>query len=78
MMGEIDKIKEATSTRNILIWRDVYNVLCRICQSKVFRVVTDIKMVGSKVVFDRMKEVIDNNLCPSCKRRVDKILEDAK
>lgn len=77
-MGEIDKIKEATSTRNILIWRDVYNVLCRICQSKVFRVVTDIKMVGSKVVFDRMKEVIDNNLCPSCKRRVDKILEDAK
>lgn len=74
-MTNKEQIKEAGSMKNMLIWRSVYNNLCRQCQLKIFRAVTDIKAVGTQVVVDRMNEIINNHFCPNCKRRTSKILE---
>ena len=72
-----DKIKKAGSMKMILVWRKVYNSLCRECQVKVFRAGSDVKNVGTKVVADRMKEIIDNHLCMRCQMRVKHIMAEA-
>ena len=73
-----EKIKKAGSIKMILVWRKVYNSLCRDCQHKIFRAGTDVKQIGTNVVADRMKEIIDNHLCIRCQMRVKHIMAEAQ
>jgi len=73
-----DKIKEAGKPSNILLWRKIYNVLCRSCQRKIFLAGSNVKQVGTPTVMDRMQRVIDNELCSSCKNRIDLIIKNRR
>ena len=73
-----DKIKQAGKPSNILIWRKVYNNLCRQCQMKVFKAAVNYKDIGTQEVTNRMQQTIQHELCTNCKRRIDLIMKGGK
>jgi len=73
-----DKIKEAGKPSNILLWRKIYNILCRSCQRKIFLAGSNVKQVGTPSVMDRMQKVIDEELCSTCKNRIDLIIKNRR
>jgi hypothetical protein len=70
-----DKIKQAGKPSMILLWRRIYNTLCRKCQMKVFKAASDLKDIGTQKVSDKMQYTIQHELCVVCKRRIDLIMK---
>jgi len=70
-----EKIKEAGKPSMILLWRKIYNTLCRKCQMKVFKAAVNFKDIGTQEVSNRMQYTIQHELCTICKRRIDRIIK---
>jgi len=71
-----EKIKEAGKPSMILLWRKVYNNLCRKCQMKVFKAAVNFKDIGTQEVANRMRSTIQHELCTVCKRRIDRMMKN--
>lgn len=74
----VDKIKEAGKPGNVLMWRKMYNIMCRSCKHKMFSVSANLKPQGTQSVIDGMDKFIKSGMCFSCKNRIDRILERRK
>ena len=74
MENEDKKNSILEAGKHILLWRKIYNALCRSCKYKLVRAGSDVNKVGPDVVTDRMAMLTDN-LCPRCKEMKDKMLE---
>jgi len=70
-----EKIKQAGKPGMILLWRRIYNTLCRKCQMKVFKAAVNFKDIGTQEVTKRMQNTIQHELCTICKRRIDLIMK---
>jgi len=70
----IDKIKE--SGKHVLLWRKIYNNLCRSCKHKVFIAGTGIKDKGTEAITNRIDDVIKNRLCTVCRNRNERIIKN--
>lgn len=68
-------IRKAGSPMMMLIWKKVYDTLCMDCKKKLFVAASDIKLVGTAAVTQRMQEILDNHLCQPCKNRVEAIMK---
>jgi len=73
----IEKKKIVETSKHIRLWTKIYNILCRSCKYKVFAARKDFKNVGTEGVVDNM-ELTMNELCPICKERIDRIIENQK
>jgi len=73
-----DKIKEAGKPSNILLWRKIYNILCRSCQRKIFLTASNPRQIGTSTTIDRIQKVIDEQLCSTCKNRIDLIIKNRR
>jgi len=71
-----DKIKQAGKPSMILLWRKIYNNLCRKCQMKVFKAAVNFKDIGTQEVTNRMQKTIQYELCPVCRRRIDRLIKN--
>ena len=70
-----DKIKQAGKPSMILLWRRIYNSLCRSCQRKIFITASNVRKIGTSTMEDRVKKVIDEQFCTVCKRMIDLIMK---
>jgi len=71
----VDKNKIKAAGGKLFLWRKIYNILCRSCKMKVFRAGTGVKKVGTEGVIDKMQKCIDEELCPTCKNRIDLLIK---
>ena len=62
--------------KKILVWRSLYNRLCRKCQQAVFKSITNVKEKDTNKMVEAMKTTLDKGLCDSCKRMMDKAKGD--
>lgn len=74
-MTTAKEIKAAGS--KLLLWRKIYNLLCRGCKRKVFLAGTGVKQIGTEGVVDKMQDVIDNKLCKACNNRIELIIKNS-
>jgi len=56
-------------------WKKIYNATCRICKPKMFNAVKNIKTKGAEDSFDNMGKVLNEDLCPICKKRTENLLK---
>jgi len=70
---DIEMIKAAAKKAGL--WRKVYNTTCRKCKPKLFNATKNMKTKGAEDAFDNMGEVLNNQLCPICKKRTENLLK---
>jgi len=68
----IDKIKEAG--KHALLWRKIYNNLCRRCKVNTVCAKTNVKQKGTEGVVKDMGNVVDK-YCPRCKKMIKELTE---
>lgn len=68
-MEIIDKIKQAG--KHILLWRKIYNSLCRKCRQKLIKNAQSSAQKGEKVsqYQEENKKIVDS-FCPKCKEMI--------
>ena len=76
VVKDIEK-KIVEAGKHIVLWRKVYNMMCRKCQINMVTASRNPKVEGTQKAVSAIDDFMQNKICPKCRARVDKIVENA-